>query len=154
MSLKNASGEQKWIRCQEITEKTAPNPRRSFWIIPKLTRDEYLSFDVSNILTNLRNRERVLYRKGKMLGFCNGFSMIFRGVRHRDGLWRWNAQTVVAKERQHQQIEMILLKEMDITGIYLMWQQWKLGNACQTQSLKPSKSRHAGRSLVNQAFGG
>uniref|UniRef100_A0A915D303 Uncharacterized protein n=1 Tax=Ditylenchus dipsaci TaxID=166011 RepID=A0A915D303_9BILA len=26
--------------------------------------------------------------RGKMLGFCNGFSMIFRGVRHRDGLWR------------------------------------------------------------------
>uniref|UniRef100_A0A915DBP8 Uncharacterized protein n=1 Tax=Ditylenchus dipsaci TaxID=166011 RepID=A0A915DBP8_9BILA len=24
-----------------------------------------------------------------MLGFCNSFSMIFRGVRHRDGLWRW-----------------------------------------------------------------
>uniref|UniRef100_A0A915EFY0 Uncharacterized protein n=1 Tax=Ditylenchus dipsaci TaxID=166011 RepID=A0A915EFY0_9BILA len=48
-----------------------------------------------------------------------------------------NAQTVAAEERQHRQIEMILLKEMDITGIYLMRQQWKLGNACQTQSLKP-----------------
>uniref|UniRef100_A0A915D219 Uncharacterized protein n=1 Tax=Ditylenchus dipsaci TaxID=166011 RepID=A0A915D219_9BILA len=31
--------------------------------------------------------------RGKMLDFCNGFSMIFRGVRHRDGLWRWECSS-------------------------------------------------------------
>uniref|UniRef100_A0A915E3E2 Uncharacterized protein n=1 Tax=Ditylenchus dipsaci TaxID=166011 RepID=A0A915E3E2_9BILA len=65
-----------------------------------------------------------------------------------------NAQTVAPEERQHRQIEMILFKEMDITGIYLMWQQWKLGNACQRNLQAEANRDTPVGSLVNQAFGG